>query len=178
MINNNKPIYVDEAGRLEIETALKQTLRNLIENSKSQKDAYYEEARDDEQWYSSILASKANDADVLKEQLKILKDMQSRLKVITRGNDESLVDINDTVRIIISSSEGNEEMIIKLVGTKTDYDKDIMEASINSPLGEAIYKKHINETVSYIVENSINQVTILEKINTNQEENTNIRTKK
>ena len=52
------------------------------------------------------------------------------------------------------SSEDTNELIFKLVGaTSPKFDIDsIMEITLNSPLGNAVYGKKVGETASYSVD--------------------------
>lgn len=179
--NNQNKIYIDEAGRRKIEAAIDEIQKRIIVNNKSKKDHYYEEGREDGHWYSSGLYEKVCNDKVLTEQIHNLRKMLQNAEIIERGDNQDLIDIDDTVRIAVSSNDSEDEMIIKLVGSMTDIDQAVLEVSINSPLGKAIYHKKVADSFTYLVseafpiENSYeNKVTILEKID-KTEVNTRVR---
>ena len=78
---------------------------------------------------------------------------------------EELVEVGDILNILLSPEDDEpENMVIKLVEEANNNGIDIIEISINSPLGKAIYKHKIGEVTNYKVNDSIFNVTILNKI--------------
>lgn len=78
---------------------------------------------------------------------------------------EELVEVGDILNILLSSKDDEpENMVIKLVNEANNNGIDIIEISINSPLGKAIYKHKIGEVTNYKVNENIFNVTILSKI--------------
>lgn len=166
---NNNTLFVDSKGLQEIEQALKQARERLKEVTKSKKEVFYTEGNE-WLWFSSDLDAKESDERLILEEIKTLESMISRIEIVERGNDSETIDINDVVEVGIKFDNEYDEMTIKLVGAMTDINKDIMDVSINSPLGSAIYKKKVGETNSYKAADQIRQVTIIKKYN-NLEEN-------
>ena len=111
------------------------------------------------------------------EQAKVQEEMaivrlgkaRERLKrafVVERCNDPNIVDIDDYIKVELNIFGSIEEDIIKLVGgTPISDDLEYTEASLNSPLGMAIYKKRIGDNFSYSVRDNIISGKIIEKVN-------------
>lgn len=74
----------------------------------------------------------------------------------------NLINLGDTfeVKIIYSNSDVEKETLTLTGKYKPDNDKEI---TLNSPLGKCIYKKQINTTNEYFVENNKITVHILNK---------------
>ena len=70
---------------------------------------------------------------------------------------------------MIFSPDDMEEMTFKLVGASGDFNAEIQEISINSPLGSAVYKKKIGDTCSYSVNNRNFSVLLKHKMNLTKE---------
>lgn len=157
-------IYVDEKGKEEIEQELEKQLKKLKENNRLKSETYKNEMG----WcFSNELEIGFNELEkneqIILKRIKELKDKLARVVVLKRGKNRTLVDLNDTVRIINSSSEGDEEMIVKLIGGETSFNDEIIMLNINSPLGQTIYQKEVGNTYTYQIENTTNKITILEK---------------
>ena len=111
------------------------------------------------------------------EQAKVQEEMaivrlgkaRERLKraiVVEKSNDPNIVDIDDYIKVELDIFGSIEEDIIKLVGgTPISDDLEYTEASLNSPLGMAIYKKRIGDNFSYSVRDNIINGKIIEKVN-------------
>ena len=111
------------------------------------------------------------------EQAKVQEEMaivrlgkaRERLKraiVVEKSNDPNIVDIDDYIKVELDIFGSIEEDIIKLVGgTPISDDLEYTEASLNSPLGMAIYKKRIGDNFSYSVRDNIISGKIIEKVN-------------
>lgn len=111
------------------------------------------------------------------EQAKVQEEMaivrlgkaRERLKraiVVEKSNDPNIVDIDDYIKVELDIFGSIEEDIIKLVGgTPISDDLEYTEASLNSPLGMAIYKKRIGDNFSYSVRDNIINGKIIDKVN-------------
>lgn len=111
------------------------------------------------------------------EQAKVQEEMaivrlgkaRERLKraiVVERCNDPNIVDIDDYIKVELNIFGDIEEDVIKLIGgTPESDDLEYTEASINSPLGMAIYKKRIGDNFSYSVRDNIINGKIIDKVN-------------
>lgn len=88
-------------------------------------------------------------------------------KIIDDVYDNNKVNINDVIEVLIRYSEDDEEKeILKLTGNYSicNDDSSIREISLNSPIGNAIYKQNIGANVSYNVRNNKIEVSILGRI--------------
>ena len=94
------------------------------------------------------------------------RERLKRAFVVERCNDPNIVDIDDYIKVELNKFGSIEEDIIKLVGgTPISDDLEYTEASLNSPLGMAIYKKRIGDNFSYSVRDNIISGKIIEKVN-------------
>jgi len=89
--------------------------------------------------------------------------------IVEKQYDENVVNIGDIVEIIDVTAnaqrEGIGEYKFKLVAGNGNFDTEIPEISINSPVGKAVYNKNVGDTVSYKVENFKFDVQILSSRN-------------
>lgn len=76
--------------------------------------------------------------------------------------DKDAIKIGDIVKILEKTSE--TETILKLVKNNPNYNAEILEVSINSPLGECIYHKQVGDDASYTVLGKTYNINIIEKI--------------
>lgn len=96
-------------------------------------------------------------------------EKQKYLKVIKEEKGkEDTVNLNDTLEILFIYDENDQEIEkVKLTGKYiplNDEHLEIKEISLNSPLGKAIYKKKIGETISYLVGKLELKVKIIKKL--------------
>lgn len=117
-------------------------------------------------WHDNpeLYQTEANERSLM-QTIARMKDDISRIQIIERNLKSNKVDIGDVVRLLtIFAPDDVEEMIVKLVGANPDFNSEIRELSINSPLGAAIYGKEVDEELSYSVNGNVFQVKIQEKI--------------
>ena len=94
------------------------------------------------------------------------KERLKRAVIVEKYNNPNIVDIDDYVRVELNIFGDIEEDIIKLIGgTPISDDLEYTEASLNSPLGMAIYKKRIGDNFSCSVRDNIISGKIIEKVN-------------
>ena len=82
--------------------------------------------------------------------------------------EPNIINIGDTLKVkIIYSEDDIEEITIKLTGNFIpSTDSNIQEITLNSPLGQALYLKDINDKhINYTVNNNKIKIEIIEKIN-------------
>lgn len=94
-----------------------------------------------------------------------------RVVIIQNNKVDDIVEVNDVVSLTIDFGE-KQTNLYRLSGTQDfDLDGNIINVSINSPLGKAIYLKKIGESVSYNVKGNEFKVQINSKIEQESLEN-------
>lgn len=91
-----------------------------------------------------------------------IKQTIFNLQIIEESFDTNVINIDDVVTVRL---EGEEPEKVKLVGGVPDISREggIICITINSPLGNALYKKQVGDVVSYIVKQNQFNVEILAK---------------
>jgi transcription elongation factor GreA len=93
-----------------------------------------------------------------------IKDLEKRLAEVTVADTENVpegvVFLGSIVRL--KNLSNNKEDLYKLVGETTGrFDLDFLEVTPNSPLGEALFKSRVGETVGVILPAGRTQFEIL-----------------
>ncbi|HIO19782.1 MAG TPA: transcription elongation factor GreA [Phycisphaerales bacterium] len=93
-----------------------------------------------------------------------IKDLEKRLAGATVADTEHVPDdvvfLGNVVRL--KNLSNNKEDLYKLVGESTGrFDLDYLEVTPNSPLGEALFKSRIGETVGVVLPTGRTQFEIL-----------------
>ena len=93
-----------------------------------------------------------------------IKDLEKRLAEATVADTEHVPDdvvfLGSVVRL--KNCSNNKEDLYKLVGKSTGrFDLDYLEVTPNSPLGEALFKSRVGETVGVILPAGRTQFEIL-----------------
>lgn len=103
-----------------------------------------------------------------KSLMREITEMRRRaqnIEIVENAGNEELVDIGDIVKIdIIFSEDDRKEELFKLVATEPNFDLEIKEVSINSPIGNAMYHKKVGEIATYKVQDRIFTLQIKEKV--------------
>ena len=150
-------LYMDQNGVEELKLHIA-VLRKKMENAKrfngdiaGENYAEYEEALRE----IGIIASE------LTERLDDLK----RVVIVERHSDDNLIDIGDVVIVdIAATGEVPEESTFKLVAGIGNLRAEIPEVSINSPLGNSIYRKSVGTECTYDVNGCTMNVLIKTKV--------------
>ena len=93
-----------------------------------------------------------------------IKDLEKRLADVTVADTEHVPDgvvfLGSVVRL--KNLSNNKEDLYKLVGETTGrFDLDYLEVTPNSPLGEALFKSRVGETVGVVLPAGRTQFEIL-----------------
>jgi len=105
--------------------------------------------------------------EILKIQQQIIRinEKINNVIIVEKGTDDSIIDIGDFVRITRDYGDEKLDDIVNLTATSNiDEHAEYISASINSPIGAAIYKKTVGTTSPFTVENSTYYVTINSKL--------------
>lgn len=108
---------------------------------------------------------KEREARLIYSEIQYKTKQLQKVVIIQKHNDEELVDINDVVTLNITGAEEQRDLIVRLVASFPELDAEIQQISINSPLGKAIYQKHIGDKSSYTVKDKTFNITIVDKLN-------------
>lgn len=159
-------ILVDEEGYKqffeELEKLQTKFSDNAIEGSTAYKDAVGDGWHDNFAYEDAVRQSRIISSRVE----KMLRD-KKRLKIIKKIKiDDSIVNIGDLVKLkFIYSSDDIEEKMIKLTGKYLpNQDMSIQEISLNSPVGKTIYMKKKGEVLSYIINDKLLKLEIVDII--------------
>ncbi len=166
--NEFEPIYMDKDGyneylkKIEI---LKQEIKN---NNMGRKAAFDAGAGDG--WDSPEFEEIERTNTRLNGELRNMYELLQRIIIIQKHNNQDIIDIGDIILADMFFSEDDiEEIAFKLVGANGNFDDQIQEISINSPLGNAVYKKKIGDTCNYNVNNNTISILLKKKLNLTQE---------
>ena len=159
---DNKPkIYVTEAGYNQYIQALKESEAILSEKLRERTGNGRNRVGSDGDYQTSVsdneVALAANTVSRIKEEIM-------RLEVVSKENlSETQIDLEDIVTLL--HNDTNEVRQVKLTGGMpvVGFGTEVHSITINSPMGKAIYKKNVGDTVSYSVGKNNFSVSILSK---------------
>ena len=93
-----------------------------------------------------------------------LKELEAKLKnaavVDTDNVPEDLVFLGHTVKLL--DLYDDSEQLVRLVGDAMPSDGEVLNVSVNSPMGEALMKARVGETVKVKAPRGTNEFKILE----------------
>ena len=96
-----------------------------------------------------------------------LKELEAKLKnaavVATDNVPEDVVFLGHTVKLL--DLYADSEQLVRLVGEAMPSTDDVMNVSVNSPMGEALMKARVGETVKVKAPRGTNEFKILEIVN-------------
>ncbi len=159
-MSNESKIYVSKEGYEQYIQAYKQSVEEL-KAEMAKRPLYGRNTVDDPTTvgYESEVQRKSRDvAD--------LQDSISRLVVIENGaSEEGVIGLGDTVAVM--DLESNEVKQFKLSGgrPKLNLNGGLLEITINSPMGKALFKSKVGDTVSYSVGTNVFSVYVVSKEN-------------
>ncbi len=165
---NTEKIYVTKEGYEEFFAELEKRKEEFMTNSSSGSKMYQDAVGDS--WHDNFdfENSMREENKIASSVDKMLRDVK-RLVIVEEKQVKNLVNINDTIRVILEFSEGDtEEEIIKLTGRYIPkiHTDSVLEVTLNSPVGRAIYQSKIPSTTYYEINNQQVKIKILEKLNT------------
>lgn len=117
----------------------------------------------------------------ISEKLNDLRDLldNSIMKDDNAVSKENVIELNDVVELNLIFGEDSQELMLVRVAPVCDIktDDDVPAISVESPLGQAIYKQEIGKTVSYKVNNVLLKAEILSIVNEDVKETESMKTK-
>lgn len=117
-------------------------------------------------WHDNptLYQTELQEMSLMREITEMRRRVQN-IEIVENVGNEELVDIGDIVKIdMIFSEDDREEELFKLVATAPNFDLEIKEVSINSPIGNAMYHKKVGEIATYKVQDRIFTLQIKEKV--------------
>ena len=170
MLNNKEEkIYLDQEGYNQLLQELEQLKKELAENNLEKGEAYSGAVGDG--WHDNFAFDEANRRErLLLGRIKECYERLNSVVIVARTEDDDVIDFGDMVNInMVFAPDDIENCWIELVGVSTSHSNgDIQKVSINSPLGKAIYHKHIGEKTDYEVNKHKIIVEILAKEKTRE----------
>ena len=153
----DKPvIYVDEKGYQEMVDRLKRLNAAFSSVNMENAKALSGDAKD--LWRTSLAFDDANN---LSAEIKELYDQLERVQIVDHELVENLVNLNDIVTV--NYADSNEPLQFKLVGTSAKPTYDVPEITINSPLGNAVYRQPVGAERSFEANGKLFKITIIDK---------------
>ncbi len=174
-MNNNFEkgyLYYDREGYEDILRTIDELKAKLRQNDFHRHEAY--EAgngvvRKDSSFDSSEFELLVQKEEMIMGLIDDKYKMLSRAQIIEKHNQEDYIDIGDILEVDMAYPNNEiEEYTFKLVGGDGNFDKEMNEISINSPLGKSVYKKQVGDMCIYSVENKNISVYIKNKLNTKE----------
>lgn len=159
-MENNKVIYLDANGYQLFLDEIAELEERLFNFRKQNADVFNAGLKEDEHAFEEAVREERRIVGMLSQK----REQLSRIIIISANIQDNLVNINDYVKITMLFEDEEEEMIVKLVAVPdADFEAEIPEISINSPLGASIYGKMIGSEASYIVDGAESKITIINK---------------
>lgn len=157
-MDNKSKIYVSREGYNQYIEALAECKQRYAEHTKTRADYGKNEV---ENYQTGVYDTEAS---ILLGSIRDLNETISRLHIIENEQQkDGVIGLEDIVTIIFNDT--NEIKQVKLTGGMpvVDRTQDIVTVTVNSPIGKAVYKKSVGETVSYSVGKNTFAITIISK---------------
>lgn len=156
------PVYLDQEGLEQLQVDIARLQEELNKVNAGRREAFDAGAGDG--WDSPEFEEIERQERIILGQLNERYSMLARVVIVEKHNNEEIIDIGDVVSVeIIFGDDDIEEITFKLVGGNANFDSEIKEISINSPLGAAVHMKKIGENSSYAVNKNVFNIFIKSK---------------
>ena len=144
-------IFLDKKGFDEISNYITELRKSLNDIRKEKGHAYME---DSNTWHDNYAFEFANAREIdLLDQIENQLNTYNEAKLVERGNDRTVCDIDDQIFIRFFDNFGFEDEQYTLVAKNLNIKSD--EISLNSPLGMAIYKQKFDSDICFETDNKI-----------------------
>lgn len=161
MVSNDETIYLTKEGydqRVKHIEELRTRLEKVSANRGQSRDSDMDTLK-----APSDLVVIAQEEARLASLIAREQDALRRVKIIERHSDNNLIDIGDIVTVKINSEFGPRVETFKLVCGDGNVTAELMEFSVNSPIGTVVYQNKVGEQGTYTVSNVDFQISILAK---------------
>lgn len=163
---NKGHIYLDAQGYNDILATIDELKERIRVNDLGRSEAYLNGSGTWEEMNAPEYEQIVQTEHMLVGQLDRQYELLANAELIEKHNDVDSIDIGNVLSVdMLFNNDEVEELTFKLVATNGGSNKNMKEVSINSPLGQAVYKKKIGDMCSYSVENNNISVLIKDKIN-------------
>ena len=159
-------ILLSEEGKKQFYDKLEQIKEKTTKNGNELSKSFNDYVGDG--WHDNPLYEEAMRKNrMIDEELKKMLNEEKQIKLIDEDYGDKFVNINDTIKIeFIYSDDESEAEIIKLTGKYIpNTELEIVEITLNSPIGKAILGKKIGKECFYTVDNNKVKLRIIEKVN-------------
>ena len=163
-------IYLDKAGYDEYWKEIEKLRKQLLDNSKEKSDAYAQAVGDG--WHDNFGFEQAmRDEDRIFCEIRRRVAALDRIQIIEKENNPDLVELDDYVVLRLQyEDEDEEEETFKITGSgKGNISSDIIEITLNSPIGSEIYHKPVGYKSEFEVYGSKNKLEIIKIAKTLEE---------
>lgn len=160
-MENKSKIYVTEDGYKQYIEALKESQALLSEKLRERTESGRNRVGGDGDYQTGVADSEIS---LIYNTIAGLKDSIDRLEIVSKENlSETQVGLGDIVTLL--HKDTNEVRQVKLTGGMpvVGFGAEVHSITINSPMGKAIYKKNVGDTVSYSVGKNNFSVSIISK---------------
>ena len=159
-------IYLTNEGFLEFQNEFSFLKEEFVRLQTIANSSYVDAVGDG--WHDNFSYEDAmRQVNKIANQLDELSKLSHNMHIVSCDNIcDDVVNINDVLELCFYYDDGTVEYDnIKLTGLWKPHDRDdYQEITLNSPLGNAIYKKGIGDRVSYVVNDKELLVEIIRKL--------------
>ena len=159
-------ILLDKNGYNEFMKELDKLKELLLKNATDGSESFRNDPGNS--WHDNFMFEESmRNEQKISKQINDMLEESKKIKVIKETKTENnIVKINDIVEVEFIYPNGNKEVdTLKITGNyKSNMDSLVLEVTINSPIGQAIYHKKIQDECSYYVNGQKIMIKII-KIN-------------
>lgn len=153
-------IYLDEKGYneylKEIDAIKEKIKKNSSDITEYQSDDAYGDG-----WHDNFAYEQArNKENMLFHELEVKLKGLENIEIVKESGNKNEISINSVVSLKFEDSNEIEKYLLT-GSTISDTSNEVTSITLNSPLGKTIYKKKINDTFEYSVDDRIIRGTIV-----------------
>lgn len=150
-----EPLYMDQHGVDKLDEEIHRLKKEILII-----DVFNREDTTDR--YNTGAEETIRRKEILSTQLTMLLEQRARVIITKKQENSEIIDFDDIVAVNYLGT--NNIVTFKLVGGDGNINKDIKEISVNSPLGSAVYKKHVGDICTFNVKDKEYTISIEEKL--------------
>ena len=166
----NSVMLLDEVGVMALKKEMAPKEEDLLKLKQKNREKYSHSELDN--WNTPKFSEGAEER-ILRYEINRLKNILNTADILKSSvvKEDDLVDLNDVIEVYLSYGEDDEERMILRLGTvhQTKTEDGIEIISIESQLGEALYKSKVGSSVRFGDRGAF-RADILSKINQKEKE--------